>query len=113
MLKAVLLQLGATLLATAIAAVFFGLRGAVSAAIGGLSVVIPSGLFALRLVVLARRQAATHVTAFVVGELLKVASIVGLLVLGLALYPDVHWGALLIALILALKANLFAFLVKT
>jgi ATP synthase protein I len=113
MLKAVLLQLGATLLATAIAAVFFGLRGAVSAALGGLSVVIPSGLFALHLVVLARRQAATHVTVFVVGELLKVASIVGLLVLGLALYPDVHWGALLIALILALKANLFAFLVKT
>jgi len=44
---------------------------------------------------------------------LKVSSIVGLLALGVALYPDVHWGALLIALILALKANLFAFLVKT
>ncbi len=113
MLKAVLLQLGATLLATAIAAVFFGLRGAISAALGGLSVVIPSWMFALRLAVLARRGASTHVTAFVVGELVKVASIVGLLVLVLLLYPDVHWGALLIALILALKANLFAFLVKT
>ncbi|THF60174.1 ATP synthase subunit I [Pseudothauera rhizosphaerae] len=113
MLKAVLLQLGATLLATAIGAVFFGQRGAVSAALGGLSVVIPSWLFALRLAALARRGATTHVAAFVVGELVKVASIVGLLMLGLALYPDAHWGALLIALILALKANLFAFLVKT
>jgi ATP synthase protein I len=113
MLKAVLLQLGATLLATAIAAVFFGLRGAASAALGGLSVVIPSGLFALRLAVLARRPAGARVATFVVGELLKVSSIVVLLALGVALYPDVHWGALLIALILALKANLFAFLVKT
>ncbi|APR02994.1 ATP synthase protein I [Thauera chlorobenzoica] len=51
--------------------------------------------------------------AFVAGELIKLASIVGLLGLVLVLYPDVHWGALLIGLILALKANLFAFLVKT
>ncbi len=111
--KAVFLQLGATLLATAIAAVFFGVRGAVSAALGGLAVVIPSWLFALRLAALARRQSASHVTAFVVGELVKVLSIVGLLVLVLVLYPDAHWGALLIALVLTLKANLFAFLVKT
>jgi ATP synthase protein I len=111
--KAVILQLGATLLATAIAAVFFGVRGAISAMLGGLAVVLPSWLFALRLAALAKRQRATHVSAFVIGELVKVASIVGLLVLVLVLYPDVHWGALLIALILALKANLFAFLVKT
>ncbi len=51
--------------------------------------------------------------AFVAGELIKVASIVGLLVLVWALYPQLHWGAMLIGLILALKANLFAFLVKT
>lgn len=111
MLKTVLLQLGASLVATAIAAVFFGLSGAVSAAYGALACVLPSLMFALRLGVLAKRQNAT-VTAFVVGEFIKIASIVGLLVLFPVLYPEVHWGALLIGLILALKANLFAFLVR-
>lgn len=113
MLKMVLLQLGATIVATAIAAVFFGPAGAISAAFGGLSCVLPSALFALRLHVVAQRGGSGHVTAFFVGEFLKVASIVGLLVLVGLLYEDVHWGGLFIGLILALKANLFAFLVKT
>ena len=52
-------------------------------------------------------------TAFVAGEFFKIASIVGLLVLVWALYPQLHWGGMLIGLVLALKANLFAFLVKT
>ena len=52
-------------------------------------------------------------TAFVAGEFIKIASIVGLLVLVWAVYPDLHWGGMLVGLILALKANLFAFLVKT
>lgn len=111
--KAVLLQLGATLLATAIAAVFFGSRGALSAAAGGLACVLPSWFFVWRLTAMTRRKGTASVAAFVAGELVKLASIVGLLGLVLALYPDVHWGALLIGLILALKANLFAFLVKT
>ncbi|WP_041642168.1 ATP synthase subunit I [Azoarcus olearius] len=111
MLRSVLLQLGAGLVATAIAAVFFGPRGAISAAYGALACIVPAAMFALRLGALARRSGAT-VTAFVVGEFVKIASIVGLLVLFPALYPGVHWGALLIGLILALKANLFAFLVR-
>jgi ATP synthase protein I len=36
-----------------------------------------------------------------------------LIVLTAVLYQHVHWGALLIGLVLALKANLFAFLVRT
>lgn len=113
MLKMVFLQLGATIAATAIAAVFFGPAGALSAALGGLACVLPSGLFALRLHFVAKRDGSAHVTAFFVGEFLKIASIVGLLVLVGLLYEDVHWGGLFIGLILALKANLFAFLVKT
>ena len=111
--KPVLLQLGATLLATAIAAVFFGVRGAVSAASAGFACVIPSWFFAWRLMLTTRRNGTATVTAFVAGEFIKLASIVGLLGLVLVLYKDVHWGALLIGLVLALKANLFAFLVKT
>jgi len=113
MLKAVLLQLGATLLAIAISAMLFGLRGAISAACAGFACVLPSWMFALRLRAVTRRTGTATVTAFVAGEFFKIASIVGLLVLAWALYPDLHWGALLIGLILALKANLFAFLVKT
>lgn len=113
MLKAVFLQLGATVLAVLIAGALFGARGAVSAAGGGLACVLPSWMFALRLIQITRKAGEASVFAFVLGELLKVASIVGLLVLVWALYPSLHWGAMLIGLILALKANLFAFLVKT
>ncbi len=113
MLKAVLLQLGATILAVVISAALFGMRGAISAAGGGLACVLPSWMFAMRLAAITRKAGTASVAAFVAGELFKVASIVGLLVLVWALYPALHWGAMLIGLILALKANLFAFLVKT
>lgn len=113
MYKMVFLQLGATIAATAIAAVFFGLRGGISAALGGLSCVLPNALFALRLHLATKRPGGAGVTVFFVGEFLKIASIVVLLVLVGQLYDDAHWGAIFIGLILALKANLFAFLVKT
>ena len=113
MLKAVFLQLCATILAVAISAALFGMRGAISAAGGGLACVLPSWMFAVRLAAITRKAGTASVTAFVVGEFFKIASIVGLLVLVWALYPPLHWGAMLIGLILALKANFFAFLVKT
>ncbi|MBA4741255.1 MAG: ATP synthase subunit I [Azoarcus sp.] len=114
MLKAVYLQICATLAAAALAAVFFGVHGAISAALGGLVCVVPNALFALRMKALSSRSGGPGTAmAFVVGEFFKIVAIVGLLVLiGLG-YPDLHWGALFIGLILALKANLFAFLVKT
>ncbi|HQZ03790.1 MAG TPA: ATP synthase subunit I [Thauera sp.] len=111
--KAVLLQLVATVLAVAIAAALFGMRGAVSAAGGGLACVLPSWMFAVRLAAISRKLGTASVTAFVAGEFFKLVSIVGLLVLVWAIYPQLHWGGMLIGLILALKANLFAFLVKT
>ncbi|WP_332870249.1 ATP synthase subunit I [Pseudazoarcus pumilus] len=80
----------------------------------GLVCVVPNALFALRMKALSSRSGGPGTAmAFVVGEFFKIVAIVGLLVLiGLG-YPDLHWGALFIGLILALKANLFAFLVKT
>jgi len=113
MLKAVILQLIATLVAAALSGALFGVSGAISAAGAGLACALPSGLFALRLAAITRRTGTATVTAFVAGEFLKIASIVGLLVLVWAVYPDLHWGGMLVGLILALKANLFAFLVKT
>ena len=111
--KMVLLQLGATLVATAIAAVFFGVHGAVSAAIAGLACVVPNAVFALRLMIVSKRSGSASVGGFIVGEFIKLSAIVGLLVLAWALYADLNWWALLLGLIFALKANLFVFLVKT
>ena len=111
MLKSVLLQFSTTIIAAIIASAFFGVRGALSAGFAGLACVVPAWFFALKLSALAQRQKVT-VAAFVVGELIKVSSIVGLLILTVLLYPDVHWGALIIGIVLTLKANLFAFLVK-
>ena len=113
MLKAVILQVVATLIAVLLAGALFGVPGAISAAGAGVACVLPSWLFDMRLSAMARRTGTASVTAFVAGEFIKVASIVGLLVLVWAVYPDLHWGGMLIGLILALKANLFAFLVKT
>ncbi|MFA7605579.1 MAG: ATP synthase subunit I [Rhodocyclaceae bacterium] len=113
MYKMVLLQLGATLVATVLAAVFFGVKGAVSAGLAGLACVIPNALFALRLSMASQRTGVPPASAFFVGEIVKVAAIVGLLVLIKVQYEDLHWGALFLGLVLALKANLFAFLVKT
>ena len=62
-------------------AVFLGLPGAISAALGGLACVLPNGLFALRLKLLSKRDGTPPVTAFFVGEFIKVVSIVGLLAL--------------------------------
>ncbi len=113
MLKAVILQAVATLVAILLGGALFGVRGAISAAGAGLACVLPSWLFAMRLAAMVKRTGTASVTAFVAGEFIKIASIVGLLVLVWAVYPDLHWGGMLIGLILALKANLFAFLVKT
>ena len=113
MLKAVILQVVATLIAALLAGALFGVSGAISAAGAGVACVLPSWLFAVRLAAMARRTGGASVAAFVAGEFIKIASIVGLLVLVWAVYPDLHWGGMLIGLILALKANLFAFLVKT
>ncbi|MDR3087732.1 MAG: ATP synthase subunit I [Azoarcus sp.] len=111
--KAVLLQLGVTLLVAAAAAVFLGARGALSAAFGGLAYVLPGFFFVWRLSVASWRGGHATVTALVVGELFKLVSVVGLLALVAVSYRDLHWGAFLIGLVLALKTNLFAFLMKT
>ncbi|MDR1461839.1 MAG: ATP synthase subunit I [Azoarcus sp.] len=111
--KAVLLQFGMACLTAAVAAVFLGARGALSAMCGGLAYALPSGFFAWRLFVAHDHGEHVKVATFVTGELVKLVSVAGLLALTVALYGNVHWGALLVGLALTLKTNLFAFLVKT
>ena len=112
MFKAVGFQFVATLLAAALSAALFGLHGAYSAFAGGMAAAVPNAFFALKLATMRGRNPSAYPVAFVAGEFIKVAATVGLLALAAMTIDSLHWGALLIGLVLALKANLFAFLVK-
>lgn len=113
MFKAVGFQFGATFVATIIAALAFGLRGAVSAALGGAACFIPNLVFALRLKALASSPGVSQGYVFLVGELVKLVSIAGLLMAAHLLYADLHWGALLIGVFLAMQANFLVFGTRT
>lgn len=51
-------------------------------------------------------------STFVLGEAVKVLSVVGILVAVRLLYPEAHWGAVVMGLFITLQANFLAFLVK-
>ncbi|MDB5815617.1 MAG: hypothetical protein JWN23_2734 [Rhodocyclales bacterium] len=95
-----------------IAWAMFGPRGALSALCGGLAVVLPTLFFAWRLTLVARRPGNAHVNAFLIGEFIKIASAIGILVLVRLLFPGAHWGAVVLGLIITLQANFLALLVK-
>lgn len=111
MLKAVFLQSAVIAVAALLVWPWLGGRGALSVLLGGASYLLPNLLFVMRLQWSVRRGVAGAGTFFV-GELLKVGTTIVLLALAHRWF-DVHWVALLIGLFAALKANLFAFLLKT
>jgi ATP synthase protein I len=111
MFKTVLLQMAATLVAAGLAGLWVGTRGAVSAALGGAAYLLPNLLFVVRLRSAASRGQASAATFFV-GELIKIVATIGILAAAQHWY-EVHWLAMLVGLFVALKANLFAFLLKT
>lgn len=110
-LKVVFLQIAVLLLAAVLVFPWLGWRGTQSTLAGGLAYLLPNLFFVVRLRLSAKRGTANAATFFV-GELIKVLATIALLVLAHRLF-DVHWLALLIGLFAALKANLFAFLLKT
>jgi len=112
MFKTVSLQSVAILLTAGLAWLWVGRNAAVSAGLGGAAVVIPNLLFAFSLWAAARSGRASA-AGFLVGEFIKVATTLALLAIVAGAYRDLHWLALLAGLIVALKANLFAFLLKT
>jgi ATP synthase protein I len=110
-IKVILLQCAVVLAASVMMMPWLGSNGAVSALLGGLSYLLPNTIFVLRLQIASASGQASAATFFV-GELFKVVATVALLAVAQA-YFEVHWLALLIGLFAALKANLFAFLLKT
>jgi ATP synthase protein I len=111
MFKAVLLQAAIVLTAGLFVMPWMGARGLVSVVLGGTAYMLPNLIFVVRLRFTAAAGTASAVTFFV-GELFKVLATITLLALAGRWY-DIYWPALLIGLFAALKANLFAFLLKT
>lgn len=78
--------------------------------LGGAAAIIPNGLFALRLATHRNRSAESYPVVFLLGELLKIGLTLALLALVVRSFGPVSWLPLLIGLIVALKAPLFALL---
>ncbi|TFW28190.1 ATP synthase subunit I [Massilia arenosa] len=104
MLRIVSLQLIATVVAGAIAALLGGWAAMVSAVLGGLCCVVPNGLFALRLFANAQRLGQANPMSFFIGEFIKIAMTLALLFAIAKLYPDLNWLALIAGFIVALKS---------
>lgn len=111
MYKVVLLQFAAACIVALLAGLLIGVRGAVSGLFGGLAYILPNLLFVTRLTLAAEAGKASSVTFFV-GEFGKVFATI-LILVAAQHYYDVHWLAMSFGLFAALKANLFAFLLKT
>jgi ATP synthase protein I len=121
MLRVVAAQFLTSMVVAAGAWVIGGDRAAVSALLGGLACAVPNGLFALNLAWLGLRSgsravqggsgsATAHVLALLVGEFIKVALTIGLLVLIARTYRDVVWSALIVAVsaVVLMQAAAFA-----
>ena len=113
MFRTLFYQFCAMIIAALIAGVWSGVRGGVSAALGGGVCLLPNLLFVLRLKSLARRPGASYPVHFFLGEFIKIAATIGLMMIVVKVYADLHWPSMLIGLGLALQAGLLAFWKKT
>jgi ATP synthase protein I len=113
MFRVVAVQLLTSLLVAAGAWVIGGHRAAISSLLGGLACALPNGLFALNLARLSHGskprpadggagRTQSYALALLVGEFLKVALTIGLLVLIARAVPGVVWPALIVAVIAVL-----------
>jgi len=121
MLRVVAAQFLTSVVVAAGAWAIGGHRAAVSALLGGLACAVPNGLFALNLAWLGLRSgsravrggsgsATAHALVLLVGEFVKVALTIGLLVLIARAYRDVVWSALVVAVsaVVLMQAAAFA-----
>ena len=113
MFRTLLLQVGATIIAALAAGWFVGTRGVASAALGGAMCTLPNCLFVLRLKSVANRPETSYPVNFFLGEFVKNAATIGLMVFVVREYADLHWPSMLIGLGLALQAGLLAFWKKS
>ena len=103
MFRLVLLQIAMTLIVSMAAGILGGMSAATSALLGGMCCVLPNGLFALRLHFDALRGKANPMSFFI-GEFVKIALTVTLLVAVVWMVPDLNWLALIAGFVVALKS---------
>jgi ATP synthase protein I len=107
MWTAVSLQAGALIAGSLIALLFWGMQAGWFFALGGLAALIPNALFALRLSSHKGRSAESYPVVFFLGEFTKIALTLAALGGLIKIYGDkIEWLALLLGLILVLKAPL-------
>ncbi len=112
MLTALLLQLASVSILALGAWMLNDAFSAVYVALGGMAAIVPNALFALRLSLHRNRAPESYPVIFFLGEFAKIGLTLGLLYVIVRYagrtHDDVRWLALLIGLIVALKAPLFA-----
>ncbi len=110
MLMAVMLQIASVLVLALGAGLVSDWTSAGYAVLGGAAAIIPNGLFALRLATHRGRSAESYPVVFFLGQVTKIALTVGLLAAIHKWLGPVRWLPLLLGLIVALQAPLFALL---
>ena len=79
--------------------------------LGGAAAMIPNALFALRLAMHRGRSPESYPVIFFLGEFAKIGLTLGLLAWFVHWQPETRWLPLILGLIVALKAPLFALLI--
>lgn len=110
MLIAVLLQIGSVLVLAVGAGLVAGWSSAACVVLGGAAAIIPNSLFALRLAFHQGRPAESYPVVFFLGQFAKIGLTVALLAAMHRWMGPLQWLPLLLGLIVALKAPLFALL---
>jgi ATP synthase protein I len=106
MLRIILLQLVATVVAACIAGLLGGVSALWSALLGGMCCWIPNSLFALRLYTSARKPGGANPMTFIFGEFIKIATTLALMGAIVWLYRGVNWLAFIVGFIVVLKSYL-------
>ena len=110
MLMAVMLQIASVLVLALGAGLVSDWTSAGYAVLGGAAAIIPNSLFALRLATHRGRSAESYPVVFFLGQVTKIALTVALLAAINKWLGPVSWLPLLLGLIVALQAPLFALL---
>jgi ATP synthase protein I len=107
MFRVILLQTAAVIIASVVGGLIAGSRGSISSALGGAACILPNLLLALHLKSAACRPGAGFLVGFLLGEVVKLALIVGLLFVIAREYDDLHMPSLLIGLVFATQVLFF------
>lgn len=106
MLRIILLQLVAMIVAACTAGLLGGVSALWSALLGGMCCVVPNSLFALRLYTSARKPGGANPMTFFFGEFIKIATTLALMGAVVWLYHGVHWLAFVLSFIVVMKSYL-------